>query len=513
MFILKHGSNCLSVNDAIAFRIKPNICFQKRSRHILIGVRNTKEEHQMAYKTINPFTNEVIKTFSNPTEKQIEHALTVGNNLYHQWQKEPFSARAEKLHEIADLLLKNKEKLAKVLVIEMGKLIGEARGEVELCALIADYFADHSAELLQPASINTKAGEARVEKHSVGVLLMVEPWNFPYYQIMRVFAPNYMVGNPMILKHSSNTPSSAEAFEKIVNEAGAPEGSLTNLFLTHNQVDQVIADPRIQGVALTGSERGGSSVAQAAGKYLKKSSMELGGNDAFIVLDDADLDQVLKVAARARTYNAGQVCTSSKRFIVADNLYDEFLERLGQSYKNFKPGDPLDENTTLAPMSSAKAKSKLEEQVNEAIAHGATLYQGNNQINLPGQFFEPTILTDITQDNPAYYEEMFGSVAQVYRVHSEQEAIDLANNSHYGLGGIVFSKNKERGKKVASQIETGMVFVNTFLYTLPELPFGGVKNSGYGREMSTIGLNAFVNEKLIVAVDKPDFDNRAGALF
>ncbi|WP_057743399.1 NAD-dependent succinate-semialdehyde dehydrogenase [Liquorilactobacillus capillatus] len=467
----------------------------------------------MAYKTINPFTNEVIKTFPNATKNQIEDSLKIGTDLYHQWKKEPVATRSKKLHDIADLLREKEEELAQTLTIEMGKLISEARGEVELCALIADYFADHSAELLQPTPLTTKAGEARVEKHSVGILLMVEPWNFPYYQIMRVFAPNYMIGNPMILKHSSTTPSSAVAFTKIITEAGAPAGSLTNLFLTHDQVDQVIADPRIQGVALTGSERGGSSVAQTAGKYLKKSSMELGGNDAFIVLDDADLDQVIKVAARARTYNAGQVCTSSKRFIVADNLYDEFLKQLGKTYRHFKPGDPLDEQTTLAPMSSAKAKAKLEEQVNAAIANGAVLYQGNTAIDLPGQFFEPTILTDITPDNPAYYEEMFGSVAQVYRVHSEQEAIALANDSHYGLGGIVFTKDKKRGQKVASQIETGMVFVNTFLYTLPELPFGGVKNSGYGREMSAIGLNAFVNDKLIVAVDKPDFENRAGALF
>ncbi len=241
--------------------------------------------------------------------------------------------------------------------------------------------------------------------------------------------------------------------------------------------------------------------------------MELGGNDAFVILDDADLEQVLEVAKRARTYNAGQVCTSSKRFIVADNLYDEFLKRLGEDFKQLKPGDPLDEKTTLAPLSTASAKKKIQAQVDAAIKAGATLYQGNQPIDLPGQFFEPTILTDITRDNPAYYEEMFGPVAQVYRVSSEAEAIELASDSHYGLGGIVFSGDVKRGEKVASQIETGMVFVNTVLYTLPELPFGGIKRSGYGREMSSLGLNAFVNEKLIVSVAKPDLDNAAGALF
>ncbi|MFT8549134.1 NAD-dependent succinate-semialdehyde dehydrogenase, partial [Liquorilactobacillus satsumensis] len=466
----------------------------------------------MAYKTINPYTNELVKEYPTATSAEIEAALEKGDALYHKWRQEPAAGRAAKLHEIAALLRKNAEELAKVLVVDMGKLINEARGEVELCAIIADYFADHGAEMLKPTPLSSQAGAARIEKDATGVLLMVEPWNFPYYQIMRVFAPNYMVGNPMILKHSSNTPSSAVAFEKVVNEAGAPAGSLTNLFLSHDQVTDVIADARVQGVALTGSEQGGSVVAEAAGKYLKKSSMELGGNDAFVILDDADLEQVLEVAKRARTYNAGQVCTSSKRFIVADNLYDEFLKRLGEDFKQLKPGDPLDEKTTLAPLSTASAKKKIQAQVDAAIKAGATLYQGNQPIDLPGQFFEPTILTDITRDNPAYYEEMFGPVAQVYRVSSEAEAIELASDSHYGLGGIVFSGDVKRGEKVASQIETGMVFVNTVLYTLPELPFGGIKRSGYGREMSSLGLNAFVNEKLIVSVAKPDLDNAAGAL-
>ena len=342
---------------------------------------------------------------------------------------------------------------------------------------------------------------------------MVEPWNFPYYQIMRVFAPNFIVGNPMILKHAANTPGSAVAFEQLVKEAGAPEGSLINLFLNYDQVGTVIADPRVQGVALTGSERGGRAVAAAAGENLKKSTMELGGMDSFIVLPDANMDEVMKVTRQVRLYNAGQVCTSSKRFIVAENLYDEFLKRLGQEFASVKPGDPLDDATTLAPMSSAKAKHKLQQQVDEAIENGANLYQGNQPIDLPGQFFEPTILTDIKPDNPAYSTEMFGPVAQVYKVATEQEAIDLANDSQFGLGGIVFAGSKEHGAKVASQVETGMEFVNTFMYTLPELPFGGVKKSGYGREMSTLGLEAFVNEELIVAKDHPELDNLAGALF
>ncbi|KGO32139.1 NAD-dependent succinate-semialdehyde dehydrogenase [Oenococcus alcoholitolerans] len=468
----------------------------------------------MAYKTVNPYNNKLVKEYPNATSDEIEKALSSGYALYKKWRNQPAIGRTKILHKIADLLRKNEDELARIATTDMGKLLSESKGEVELCAIIADYFADHGNYLLKPEYLDTSSGEdAWVEKHSLGVLLMVEPWNFPYYQIMRVFAPNFVVGNPMILKHASNTPGSAAAFERIVEEAGAPEGSFKNMFLTYDQISDILTDPRLQGVALTGSERGGSSVASEAGKNLKKTSMELGGNDAFVVLSDADLDQVMKVATQARLYNAGQVCVSSKRYIVADNLYDEFLKRLGEEYAKVKPGDPMDPNTTLAPMSSKGAKETLQKQVDAAIQAGAHLYQGNQPIDLPGQFFQPTILTDISHDNPAFYQEMFGPVAHVYKVHSDQEAVDLANDSRYGLGGIVFSGSKEHGAKIASQIETGMVYVNTFLYSLPELPFGGIKNSGYGREMSQIGFEAFVNQELIYAVDKPDFNNRAGALF
>lgn len=467
----------------------------------------------MAYQTINPYTNQVVKEYPNATAEEIEAALAAANDLYHQWKREDLATRQAQLHEIATLMRQNRDELAKTMTQDMGKLLREAQGEVELCAMIADYFADHSAELLQPQTLETTAtGHAQIKKHATGVLMMVEPWNFPYYQIMRVFAPNFMVGNPMLLKHAAITPGSALAFEQIVKQSSAPNASLTNLFLDYDQVSDVIADPRIQGVALTGSERGGRNVAREAGANLKKNTMELGGTDAFIVLDDTDLEDVADIAWRTRLYNAGQVCTSSKRFIVADNLYDAFLERLRDKFAAVKPGDPMDPQTTLAPLNSKKAKEKLQQQVNAAIEHGATVYYGNEPIDLPGQFFQPTILTDIQPDNPAYHEEMFGPVAQVYRVESEQAAIDLANDSDLGLGGIVFSGDPKRGERVAAQIETGMVFVNNFMVSLPELPFGGVKNSGYGREMHELGLNAFVNEQLIVTADRPNMDNLAGGL-
>lgn len=467
----------------------------------------------MAYKTVNPYTNEVVKEYEDAIPSEIESALSNGYALFKQWEHEAPASRADQLHDIARLMRLHNEELATIMVTDMGKLYREALGEVELCAIIADYFADHGADLLRPVKLETMAtGDAQVKKHPLGVLLMVEPWNFPYYQIMRVFAPNFMVGNPMILKHAAITPGSALAFEKIVRESTAPDASLKNLFLSYDQVSDVIADRRVQAVALTGSERGGVSVAREAGANLKKSTMELGGTDAFIVLDDADIDTVTKLAWRTRLYNAGQVCTSSKRFIVAANHYDEFVAKLKENFAKVKPGDPMANETTLAPMNSKKAKDKLQQQVDEAIAHGATLVYGNEPIDLPGQFFQPTILTDIKPDNPAYSKEMFGPVAQVYKVNSEQEAIDLANDSDLGLGGIVFSGDPQRGEQVASQIETGMVFVNNFMVTLPELPFGGIKKSGYGREMSALGQNAFVNEQLIVTTDRPNMDNLAGAL-
>lgn len=467
----------------------------------------------MAYQTINPFTNEVVKTYANATPEEIENALALGDERYHAWRREPIADRAQILHRIAALMRDHKDQLAKIATIDMGKLFTESQGEVELCAMIADYYADHGADLLAPTPITTQAtGDAEIEKQATGIVMAVEPWNFPYYQIMRVFAPNFMVGNPMILKHASNTPGSAAAFEQLVNEANAPRGTFKNLFLSYDQIGDIIADPRVQGVALTGSKRGGQAVAKAAGENLKKNSMELGGSDAFIVLADADIDEAVNLAWRVRLYNAGQVCTSSKRFIVADSLYDQFVAALKEKFQAMVPGDPMDDQTTLAPMNSKRAKEKLQDQVDRTIAGGATVAYGNEPIDLPGQFFQPTILTDIQPDNPLFYEEMFGPVAQVYRVADDQAAIDLANNSELGLGGIVFSGDPVHGKQVAQQIETGMVFVNTFLSSLPELPFGGVKGSGYGREMSSLGLMAFVNEKLVVTAQKPDYQNGAGGL-
>ena len=452
----------------------------------------------MAYKTINPYTNEVEKEFPNATDEELEAVLAKAHQLYLDWRNDSESLEDRKaiLHRVADILRERRTEYATIMSHDMGKLIGEAEGEVDLCADICDYYADKADEFLKPRTLETDAGKAYYIKQSTGVLVAVEPWNFPFYQIARVFAPNFIIGNPMILKDASNCPASAQAFADAVLEAGAPEGSLNNMFISYDQVAKAIADKRVSGVCLTGSERGGMSVAAEAGKNLKKTTMELGGNDAFIILDDADWDLVKEVAPQARLYNAGQVCTSSKRFIVMADKYDEFLEVLKDAFSAVRMGDPTDRTTTLAPLNSKSAKEKLEKQVELAVENGARVYYGNEKVDLPGQFFMPTILTDITPDNPIFNQEMFGPVASVYKVNSEEEAIALANNSSYGLGNTVFGE-PEHAARVAAKIETGMSWINSGWASLPELPFGGVKNSGYGRELSELGFNAFVNEHLV----------------
>ncbi|HJA47412.1 MAG TPA: NAD-dependent succinate-semialdehyde dehydrogenase [Candidatus Limosilactobacillus excrementigallinarum] len=452
----------------------------------------------MAYKTINPYTNEVEHEYSQATNDEIEKTLTAAHALYLKWRNGgELAERKRIITRLGELLRSKKHEMAEIMTRDMGKLIGEAEGEVELCASFCDYYVERADQFLAPTPIYTESGNAYVLHQATGVLMAVEPWNFPFYQIARVFIPNFLAGNPMILKDASNCPTSAQAFADLVKEAGAPEGSLTNMFIDYDQVGAIIADKRVQGVCLTGSERGGQAVATEAAKNLKKSTMELGGNDAFIVLPDADMDKLAAIIPAARLYNAGQVCTSSKRFIVPDNLYDEFLKRATEIFSNVKMGDPMDPATTLAPMNSEKAKNKLQKQVDLAVENGAKVVYGNQPVDLSGQFFMPTILTDISRDNPIFDQEMFGPVMSVYKYHDVQEAIDLANDSSYGLGNTVFGKNVSEARKVAAQIDTGMSWINSGWASLPELPFGGVKHSGYGRELAEQGFKSFVNDHLV----------------
>ena len=452
----------------------------------------------MAYKTIYPYNNKVLKEYENASDEDLEQALSAGHQVYQQWRTEDPRSRGVILQKVADLMKQKRTDLAKAMTYDMGKLLTESLGEVDLCIWIAEYYAEHGSYLLQPEPLDTKKGHGYYLKQATGVLVAVEPWNFPLYQVMRVFAPNYMVGNPIILKSASICPTSVQMFADLVQDAGAPKGAFTNLFIDYDQVARAIEDPRVAGVCLTGSERAGASVAQSAGKALKKSTLELGGNDAFIILADADWDELKQVVPQARLYNAGQVCTSSKRFIVMDSMYDQFLEILQTAFSQVKMGDPMDEATTLAPLSSKEAKEKLQSQVDAAIAGGAQVYYGNQPVDLPGQFFQPTILTDIAHDNPIFDQELFGPVASVYRVHDEAEAIALANDSSYGLGGTVFSSDLEHAKKVAAQVETGMSFINAGWSSTPDMPFGGIKNSGYGRELSALGIESFINYHLVL---------------
>lgn len=457
----------------------------------------------MAYETKYPFTNEVLKSYDNISDETIENILATSHALYKKWrQQDTLANRKEQLHKIAEILRRDVDKYAEIMTKDMGKLFIEAKGEIELCADIADYYVDNADDFLTPRHLETDTGDAYYLRQSTGVILAVEPWNFPFYQIMRVFAPNFIVGNPMVLKHASICPGSAQAFEDLVKEAGAEDGSFTNLFVSYGQVANIIADPRITGVCLTGSERGGASIAEEAGKNLKKTTLELGGNDAFIILDDANLDELKSLLPDVRLYNAGQVCTSSKRFIVTEKNYDAFLEILLESFKGAKWGDPMDPETTLAPLSSAGAKEDVLSQIKLAVDNGAKVLYGNEPIDHPGNFVMQTILTDITKDNPIFNQEIFGPVASVYKVATEEEAIELANDSSYGLGGTVFGTDIDRVHEVAAQIETGMSFINSGWASLPELPFGGIKNSGYGRELSELGFTAFVNEHLVYTPKK-----------
>lgn len=454
----------------------------------------------MAYQSVNPATGEVVKTFTPHDQQKIDQTLERAQALFKSdWsQHDHLLQRLDVLLKFADLLLEQKEQLATLMSSEMGKLIAQGRDEIELCAGIARYYSAQAAEFLKPVQYPTDLGEAWVENHPLGLIMAVEPWNFPFYQLMRVFAPNYAIGNPVMLKHASIVPQCAEKFEALIRDAGAPDGAFTNLFISPDQVAEIIADQRVQGVALTGSEGAGSVVAQQASKHLKKSTLELGGNDVFVVLDDADMEKAITIGCQARLNNAGQVCTAAKRFILHEKIAAQFRQGMLEAFKAIKIGDPLDESTQLGPLSSKDAADKLYKQVQKAVKQGATLLTGGNPVQGQGFFFEPTILENISIDTDAWYEEFFGPVAQIYIAKDDEEIVEIANNSNYGLGGAIHSKDIERAKKLASRIQTGMLWINWYTASSPELPFGGVKRSGYGHELADIGFSEFVQKRLVV---------------
>ena len=451
----------------------------------------------MSYQSVNPYDGKILKTFEQFTDEQLETALQTAATCFETWRCKTFAERTVVVAKAADIMRVRAEELARLATLEMGLLIEQARSELVLSADIIEYYAKNAEQFLAPQDLKPSSGEAVVESNPIGVLFGVQPWNFPYYQLVRFAAPNLMAGNVIMVKHSDCVPQCAIAFEKLWLEAGAPAGAYTNLLISHDQVSRVIDDPRIKGVALTGSVEAGKIVAARAGQNLKKSTMELGGSDAFIVLEDADLDKTVKWAVWGKMNHTGQSCVAAKRFIVVEELADRFLDKFQTALAALKPGDPMDKATTLGPLSTEAALVQLLSQIEQAVARGATLVMGGKRIDRPGAFMEPTILTDIKSGNPAFREEFFGPVALFFRVKNEDEAVALANDSDFGLGGSVFTKDVARGKRVASRIDTGMMFVNHPTSSAPDLPFGGIKNSGYGRELSSMGIQEFVNKKLV----------------
>ena len=451
----------------------------------------------MAYQSVNPNTGKLDRSFEHLSTAQLQHALATAQTCFQSWKNTSHAERAAVLSRAAVLLRAHVDDFARLETLEMGKRIEEARGEVVFSADILSYYAQHGEAFLAPVKLHPERGEAHMESSPLGVLFCVEPWNFPYYQLARVAGPQLMAGNVLVVKHAGCVPQCAIAFEKLLLDAGAPEGAYTNLLISHEQANQVIDDPRIKGVALTGSVEAGRSIASRAGKMLKKTYMELGGSDAFIVLDDADLERTIPWAVWGRMYNAGQTCCAAKRFIVQEGIADRFLDKLMSALSQLVVGDPMDKRTTHGPLSSEAALVQLLKQVESAVENGARTLMGGKRIDRPGSFMEATILTDIRPDNPAFRDEFFGPVVSFYRVRDEAQAIALANNCDFGLGGSVFTQDVARGKRIASQVDTGMMFVNNIDWSDAELPFGGIKNSGYGRELGNMGIQEFVNKKLV----------------
>ena len=451
----------------------------------------------MTYQSINPNTGKLLKSYEHLTAAQLEKSLATAEAAFQKWKHTTYAERAAIINKAAALMAAHVDDFAKLATMDMGKRINEARGEVKFSADILAYYAKHAEAFLAPTKLHPKHGEAHMESSPFGVLFCVEPWNFPYYQLACIAGPHLMAGNTVVVKHAGCVPQCAIAFEKLLLDAGAPVGAYTNLLISHEQSDQVIDDPRIKGVALTGSVAAGRSIAARAGQNLKKTSMELGGSDAFIVLEDADLDKVIPWAVWGRMYNAGQTCCAAKRFIAVESIADKFLASFKTALEALVPGDPMDETTTHGPLSTEDALVQLLPPVDAAVKGGAKLLMGGKRIARPGSFMQTTILTDIAPGNPAFRDEFFGPVVSFYRVKDEAAAIALANDSDFGLGGSVWTKDDARGKRVATAIETGMIFVNNIDWSDAELPFGGIKNSGYGRELGNMGIQEFVNKKLV----------------
>jgi succinate-semialdehyde dehydrogenase / glutarate-semialdehyde dehydrogenase len=447
------------------------------------------------YAVVNPATGETLATYPTLDDAALEERIAAADEAYRVWRDTPVAERAALIRRVAELHRERRDALAELIVREMGKTTEAALGEVDFAADITEFYADNAERITadQPIDILGE-GTAVVRKAPIGVLLGIMPWNFPYYQVARFAAPNLVLGNTILLKHAPQCPESSAAIEQLYADAGLPAGAYTNLYISNEQAAAVIADPRVQGVSVTGSERAGAAVAEVAGRNLKKVALELGGSDPFIVLSTTDLDSTVASAVEARLDNNGQSCNAPKRFIVTDELYDAFLQKFTAAMSAVKMGDPFAEDTVLGPLSSLAAAERLEEQIDRAVAQGARLVLGGKR---DGAFLPPTVLTDVTPDMDVYREELFGPAGVVYRVSGEEEAVRLANDTSFGLGSYVYTTDLEQAERVADAIDAGMVYVNCVLADSPELPFGGVKRSGTSREMGLLAADEFVNKKLV----------------
>ena len=447
----------------------------------------------MSIQTINPTTGEVLETFEPYNQRQVNEALDQAHQAFLQWRATSFAERAKHLHSVASNLRDHKTELARLAVLEMGKSITEAEAEVEKCAWNCDFFAEHAERFLADEKIATNATESYVAFRPLGVVLAIMPWNFPYWQVFRFAAPALMAGNTTVLKHASNVSRVALEIERIFHEAGVPRGVLRTVLVPGSETSRLIEDPRIAAVTLTGSEAAGVEVAATSGQVLKKTVLELGGSDAFIVLEDADLDEAAQVAVTARFQNNGQSCIAAKRFIVVESVAEAFEQRFAANTARLKVGDPLEYDTRVGPVARGDLREALDRQVQQSIRQGAKVLIGGKAREGQGYFYEPTILTNVTPEMSVFAEETFGPVAAVIHARDSEHAIELANDSKFGLGSNLWTRNLEQARKLAARIEAGGVFINGMTASDPRLPFGGVKSSGYGRELSSFGIQEFVN--------------------
>ncbi len=451
----------------------------------------------MSIQSLNPATGEIIKTFEEYSDQQVEEMLARAQSIHEEWRRTSFAHRKERLLKAAEILKRDARKYGEIITREMGKPIKQAQAEVAKCAWVCEYYAQEAEAMLAKEIIETDASSSYVRFDPLGIILAVMPWNFPFWQVFRFAAPALMAGNVCILKHASNVPQSALAIQEIFEEAGFPKGAFQSLLISSSKVETLIQDDRVKATTLTGSEFAGSQVAMLSGKSIKKSVLELGGSDPFIVLEDAELALASDTAATARLQNTGQSCIAAKRFILVESVAEEFVAAFKAKFESAIVGNPMDESTNIGPLATEKIRDEVAEQVKQSISMGATAVTGASIPDLPGAYYAPTILKDLVPGMPAYEQEIFGPVASVIIVKDEEEAIQVANNSQFGLGASIWTKDIERAQNMAARIEAGSVFINGMVKSDPRLPFGGIKKSGFGRELSHYGIKEFVNIKTV----------------